>query len=320
MLTLKIYLKKFWESQSDELEFVNYEKHFTNSEVCNIYIVGSRPRVIIDITYCEVVDNCVDLIYKIQDGHNYKTVKGRLPLNRTIKGKVILESEFPNSRFTLKDDVGYLFDEDDFIKDSNLKIKAGYALRQSQVEEDISEYTNLNILYIGKSLKMDKTISPVERVKNHKKIQMILDKCNTTYIDKEIYIMLCAYVKKIDLISEIEDLLKIGDTNKILEKANKDLEALNATKELITQVGEAGLIDYFKPEFNNDYIGSFGRNTHTYYKYINRANLNNIVIETDLRESGTKVYTKTISPKFHHGSEYNPKFNYERNDFSADHF
>ena len=93
MLSLRIYLKNYWETQNDELKFVNYEAHFTKTEPCNIYIVGSRPRVIIDTTYCKIVDDCIELIFKIQEGHNYRNIKGRLKLNRTTKGKVVLVQE-----------------------------------------------------------------------------------------------------------------------------------------------------------------------------------------------------------------------------------
>ncbi len=312
MLHFNIYLKNYWETQEDEFRFVNYNKHFSEEEPCNIYLVGIRPRVIIDPNYFEIDGEFVKLKFKIQKEHNFHEVIGLLPLKREVKGIVRLESEFPYSRFNIKDENGYFFDKQhpDLVNDNEIAVKALYALRYSMHKTDMN-FNDLQILYIGKSLKMDKKISPVKRINNHEKIKKILFKCTQKYLDKEVYVILCSYVKKINLMAMTEEFAEYKNSGKkILEELRKNIEDLNATKELTTKVTEAALIDYFDTkEFNVDFIGSFGKKTHSYYQAVEKSKFSSIIVETDLTNL-CRTYSQTIEPKYRHIVKYFPKHNY----------
>lgn len=226
MLHYNIYLKNYWEAQEDEFRFVKYNKHFSEEEPCNIYLVGIRPRVIIDPNFFEIKGEFVSLKFKIQKEHDFNEVIGLLPLWRKVKGTVKIESEFPYSRFNVKDENGYFFDKQhsDFVNDDEIAIKALYALRYSMHKTDIN-FNDLQILYIGKSLKMDKKISPVKRINNHEKIKKILFKCTQKYLDKEVYVILCSYVKKINLMALSEEFEEYKNSGKkILDELKKMLK------------------------------------------------------------------------------------------------
>lgn len=97
---------------------------------------------------------------------------------------------------------------------------------------------------------------------------------------------------------------------KILEELRKNIEDLNATKELTTKVTEAALIDYFDTkEFNVDFIGSFGKKTHSYYQAVEKSKFSSIIVETDLTNL-CRTYSQTIEPKYRHIVKYFPKHNY----------
>lgn len=317
MLTLRIYLDKYWETQEDEFDLINFEKHF-DTHPCNIYIVGSRPRVIIDPNYLDLKGNLVSLKFKVQEQYEFRECIGALTLNRSPIGNIKLESEYPYSRFILKDDIGFFFDKEQFSDNPDALLKAEYALRLSNIDADFKNLSDFKILYIGQSLKMDKKISPVIRVQNHKNIQRILRKCTTKYTDKEVYIIFCSFIHKIDLITEFENIIKLGGGTKLIEKIQSDISKLKADTKLITQIAEAALIDYFDTrEFNSDFIGTFGRKTHSYYKSIKSSELERITVEIDLLTL-SNIYSDKIQPKRHHGIEFLPKKDFERNVFHAD--
>lgn len=309
MLHLRLYLKNYWESQEDEFSFVKYETHFSSEAPCNIYLVGIRPRVIIDPEYLKVEGSIIELLFKIQDKYKFKEIKAKLPLNRPIEGHLIIESTPPYSRFNIRDDKGYHFDKEIYSDKNSIEGKAIYALRQSEFESDIN-FNDLEILYIGKSVKMDKKISPLKRVQNHYKIQKILQKCTNKYFDKEVYILLCSFVKKLDLLAPTEHLQLYKNGTSLIDKLEKDILTLNATHELTTQLSEATLIDYFNTrEFNQDFIGSFGRNTHSYFPYVKKSQISTITLEVDLTKL-CRVYSQTIKPKNYHSVKYFPKDNF----------
>lgn len=312
MLHLNIYLKNYWEAQEDEFKYVNYDEHFSTDEPCNIYLVGIRPRVIIDPNYIVINEKSVELKFKIQQKHDFKEVLGLLPLHREVVGEIEIESDFPYSRFNLKDKNGYFFDKehDRFVNNNQVRVKSLYALRYSSHNSDIN-FNDLELLYIGKSLKMDTKVSPVKRIKNHEKIKNILYNCTQKYLDKEVYVILCSYVKKIDLLATSEEFAIYHNSKEnIMADLKKNIEDLNATKELTTQIAEAGLIDYFNTkEFNVDFIGTFGKNTHAYYPFVKKSKLSSIVIETDLTDL-CKTYSKTTEAKYYHMVKYFPKHNY----------
>lgn len=312
MLNLTIFLENYWESQSDELEYVNYEAHFSEKAPCNIYIIGSRPRVVIDEKYLKQSTDEIELLFKVQEGFNFKEIYGKVKLHRPIKGEVKIESEFPHSTFSIKDDNGFFVDP----SYPDQKFKAFYALRVSNANCDRSLFSDFKALYIGKSLKMDKTVSAAVRLKSHKKLQMVATKCTTKYVDKEIYFILCSFVGKVDLRAMDTEIKALGTTEKLIEKIRTDNKALNPDIKMITQVAEAALIDYFNTkEFNSDFIGSFGRPTHLYFKPVIASKIDTISVEIDLNNLG-RIYSDTIAPHKHHGIEYKPKEKFARRVFN----
>ncbi len=233
-------------------------------------------------------------------------------MNRQPQGQLQLETKFPFSRFNIKDDIGYLFDKPDYPDKYDVKIKASYALRSAEMEGDTNFFSDFKVLYIGKSLKMHGIISPVKRIQSHPKIQTILNKCVREYIDKEIYIILCSFVYKIDLLAAMEELQSIGDSDQILQRIRNDLRKLNKSQELMTHICEAALIDFFNTkEFNSDFIGSFGRSTHSYYKPIISSKLDTISVEIDFTKL-CRIYSDSVEPNSDHSLKYYPKDNFRR--------
>lgn len=317
MVDLKIYLENYFEAQDDELEFVNYSNHFKNSP-CNIYIIGSRPRVTIDKDYLIHNNNEIELLFKVQNQFNFIETKGKLPLEREVKGNLILETTFPYSRFNIKDDLGYFFHGTEYQNKKDLKLKASYALRFSKTDFDKNLINDFNALYIGQSIKMNKTLSPIKRLKSHSKLQRVLSKCVNEYVDKEIYIILCSFVGKIGINAKYGELLEVGDISSFILKINRESKELNDNTKLLTDIAEAALIDYFDTrDFNSDFIGSFGKKNHSYYNPLYKSSVDKLIIEIDLNKL-CRIYSNSIERKKHHGIIYNIKEDFHRDFFNVD--
>lgn len=322
MLHYNIYLKNYWEAQEDELEYVNYNEHFSKDEPCNIYLIGIRPRVAIEPSFIEIQDDLVKLKFLIQDKFSFNEVYGSLRLNRELKGKLEIETSFPFSRFNLKDDNGYFFEDkkDENLMKKGFRGKTFYALRNSFTEET-SNIDDLEILYIGKSIRMDLSIPVVKRIKSHNKMQKILNKCTQEYLDKEVYIILCSFVKKITLMTESDKLDRFSSHEDMMKKLGKNIHDLNANNELTTQIAEAALIDYFNTtEFNIDYIGKFGHKSHTYYPNLKKSEISTVSVELDL-STLCNVFSKSVKPQCYHVVKFFPKHDLKRvNEIESDEF
>ncbi|PZR09992.1 MAG: hypothetical protein DI539_21495 [Flavobacterium psychrophilum] len=319
MLHYRIYLKNYWEAQEDEFSFVNYREHFSEDEPCNIYLVGIRPRVVIDPMYYELLEGAIKLKFRIQNKYSFTETFGTLPLNREVMGNLIIESEEPFSRFLIKDDIGY-FAEDKFkelLKKNKAHGKSFYTLRDSMHDCDF-KFNDLELVYIGKSHKMDKKISPVKRLSSHSKMQRILYSCTQKHFDKEVYIILCSFVKKIDLIAFPQSFKAYTTEDEMKSDLRNKLEILNANNLLTTQIAEASLIDYFDTkEYNKDFIGSFGSKKHTYYSNIINSEISTLSIELDLQDL-CRVYSKSVEPMAYHKMAYFPKHNFKRDEEGVD--
>jgi hypothetical protein len=311
MLHLRIYLENYFEAQDDELSFVDYEGHFKNAP-CNLYIIGCRPRVIIDPNYLLAKGDSVELLFKIQEDFNFKEAFGTLKLDRPIVGQLIIESDKPHSRFNLKDENGYFLHGTEYQNKKDLELKANYALRNSETTFDKKIFTDFKTLYIGESLKMHKKISPVKRLQSHSKFQKILSRCTSKYIDKEIYVFLCSFIGKVDLRAVFENDNQMENRVELVTNAIKKASFFDTDTKLITSIAEASLIDYFNTnEFNSDFIGSFGQKNHNYYKAISNYEITSLSVEIDLNKIG-RIYSDTVAPNWHHGIQYDISNNYER--------
>lgn len=319
MVNLKIYLENYFEAQDDELDFVNYSNHFKDAP-CNIYIIGSRPRITVDKDYLVYnnSNNEIELLFKIQTGFNFLETKGKLILDREVKGSLSLETNFPNSRFNIKDDLGYFFHDTEYQSKKDLKLKASYSLRVSKTDFDKNLINDFNTLYIGQSIKMNKNLSPVKRLKSHSNFQRVLSKCVSEYVDKEIYILLCSFVGKVDLIADADNLREVGNINDFLHKLSNESSILNSNTKLLTDIVEAALIDYFDTRnFNSDFIGSFGKKTHGYFKSLSSSIVDKLIVEIDLNNL-CRIYSDSIEKKKHHGIIYDIKENFKRDFFTIE--
>lgn len=308
MLKYRVYLENYWEAQFDEFEHVDYTSHFTEDKPCNVYLVGVRPRVMVDPDSLEITGKDeIKLTFVIQYGlreFDEKTVT--IKTHRELNGNVQIISDKPHSRFQIVDEIGSILEDDELLKNNSIEAKAFYVLRKHLSNpEEIAEINDFEVVYIGQSLKMDKSLSSIKRLKHHQKVQKVLEKCNSKYIYEEVYIILCSFVQKVSLIALGEEISADGGQEK-LSKALADSKKLENDKAFRTNVAEAALIDYFDTrEFNHDFIGTFGRKTHKYYPKLIMSSISEVSLEVDFSKL-CFVYSNEIERKCYHAVSYNP--------------
>lgn len=307
-------MENYWETQFDEFEYVDYSKHFTEEKPCNIYMVGIRPRVMIDPKSFEVVSpNSIKLTFIIQyDLKDFDEKEVIVKLPRELRGEASLKTSTPHSRFQIVDEIGELFVDEELHRDSKAQAKAFYVLRKNLTNpEEIAKINDFEVVYIGQSLKMDKTVSAKKRLGHHQKVQKVLERCNREFIYEEVYILLCSFVQKVDLITDSDELTEEGGQYK-LQKAIEESKLLEDDKEFRTDVAEASLIDYFDTkDFNKDFIGSFGRKTHKYYKKLVLSSISEVTLEVDLSKL-CYIFSNTIERKYCHSVSYNPHSGFQK--------
>lgn len=104
----------------------------------------------------------------------------------------------------------------------------------------------LDILYIGQSFAKGKR-NAVKRLKKHDILQRILTEKNTKYFDKDIIIFLL----KFDSNNNVIIPKKNDDYENKIDFNNRFIQATRGcTKQEIINLAEAGLIYFFKPEYN----------------------------------------------------------------------
>ncbi|GAA0875189.1 hypothetical protein GCM10009118_15980 [Wandonia haliotis] len=314
MLKYRVYLENYWETQFDEFNYVDYSQHFTEDKPCNIYMVGIRPRVMIDPRSFEVINStAIMLTFIIQyDLKEYDEKRIEVKLPREISGTANLVSNKPYSRFQITDNKGDIFEDIELLGDSGIHAKAFYVLRNNLSDEDeIAEINDLEVVYIGQSLKMDKTLSAMKRLGHHQKAQKVLERCNREFIYNEVYILLCSFIQKVDLITDSEELTKVDGQDKLF-KAIEESKSLEDETKFRTDIAEASLIDYFDTkDFNSDFIGSFGRKTHKYYKKLILSSISEVTLEVDLTKL-CYMYSQTINRKNYHSVSYAPHSNFQK--------
>ncbi len=172
-----------------------------------------------------------------------------------------------------------------------------------------------NIFYIGQA-KGNSERDAFDRLKKHEKLQEIVSKSNANELDYEIFVFVCEFterkfisnlsfsqLKEFRIIPQnmVEPEKEISDIRNGINNSmnNKELGQsiikssmdMPLDKEYINLL-EAGLINYFKPNFNDTFVGGTvpklkDKSYSGYYKkdydllIINLSNMGNIIFQTD---------------------------------------
>ncbi len=138
----------------------------------------------------------------------------------------------------------------------------------------------LDVLYIGQSYGRQGSRIAQDRLKSHSTLQKILTDYNVKYPDKRIYILL---LEICPILNTVMDGIHRGSVSEEDEDTHFSNVFANPLKmEQIINVTEAALINYFKPEYNVNFVDNFPNNEHKGYSQYFDLDYNSISVELDL--------------------------------------
>ena len=170
-------------TQQQDLDAVAKLNYFTDSDPCHIYLIGKRPRVIVDPQSFKFYENYFTLTFKIQYGYSFKEINLDC-LHFYTNEEVEFVSEFPYNFFML---VG---------KKTGAKLggRAALLFQQANKQSDFdTDFLDLEILYVGQSYGEDGKRTPVDRLKSHSTLQNIYLEASNRNIDSEIWLTLVSF-------------------------------------------------------------------------------------------------------------------------------
>lgn len=172
------------------------------------------------------------------------------------------------------------------------------------------ESLNSKILYVGQSYGKAGERDAIQRLGSHSTLQKILADVSHTNIEVEVAVSLWEFTPR--LISSFDGISKNYLTSE--DEDIKHLESVMSNPPLwidnqIINVTEAGLINYFKPEYNEKFKNNFPDFDHKGYKFYYNHDYNAIEIELDTScinieiFSDSQNYNQWRPIKYHLNSE-----------------
>lgn len=166
----------------------------------------------------------------------------------------------------------------------DIKLESGDTITiDSQTIMNYSKTGNkidFEVLYIGQSYGNQGSRLAQDRLKSHSTLQKILTDYNVKYPDKRIYIFL---LEICPILNTVMDGLHMSMANEEQEdKHFKDVFENPLKMDQIINITEAALINYFKPEYNINFVENFPDTEHKGYTQYFDLDYNTLTVELDL--------------------------------------
>lgn len=282
---INMFLDKYQILQQQELKWVSKLEIFSKNEPCNIYFILKRPRITIDPEYFVSNDEYYELRFRIQLQDKYEAEIHRFyhPINNKV---VKIASEYPNNYFVAISEKGDM-----------TKIKVGAFIDSIQQERNYYRpLLDYQLLYIGKAFGKNGKRTAIDRLDSHPTLQRIYNDAIILYPDSEIWLMLANFGQKnmtsviggINIYPENE----YNEFNRFLNFLNKD--KMKISEEQKISFTEAGLINMFKPPFNEKYKDIFPSITHNSYTDCYKLDVNALSIDLNLSDYNRWIYSDNL--------------------------
>lgn len=282
---LRFSMSKFHLFQRDELETSAIGNYFDESRPAYLYCILARNRTAINIHVISFDDKFIGIEFEIKNRSEIIREKIKLANQWNNLKELKIISDFPHSEFCISDELGSTL----------FKGKAGYFMEHELIYPQIKnkEMLDYEILYIGHSISSKDTIPSFHRTsKAHHKYQKILEDYNRKNPDKELYLVL--FSMKEDALLEILEPLAEKERLEFVEKFKSVYLHLADRKEIMKEqvcLFEAGLVYYFKPEYNNKLKNIPPNKSHVSYSSTMNLNLRKMNILFGLNNFNPRLYS-----------------------------
>lgn len=211
-------------------------------------------------------------------------------LNHT---KVELDISFPPTKMNVRIKDEEFLKKHPEIAHSELDIMAQDLFQC--VAENFLDRQEFEVLYIGQAYGKDGSRTAFERLETHSTLQKILTKYRSENPGKHIYILLLEFQKQLSM--SFDGISK--QYTKTEEESDKHMEEVccNLPEDnQVINITEAALINYFKPEYNVNFVDNFPNENHKGYKQYFDLDYNSLTVELDMEFDHAPIiqlYTRT---------------------------
>ena len=207
--------------------------------------------------------------------------------------KVKLKISFPSIKMNI------CIEDEEFLKNHPEYLRSETNIMAQDLFERMAENLvnkqEYEVLYIGQAYVKNGSRTAFDRLEAHSTLQKILINYRDRNPNKHIYILLMELKEQLTMTFD-------GISKNYIEtetENNKHIEKIfcNLPKEnQVINITEAALINYFKPEYNADFVENFPNENHKGYRQYFDLDYNIITVELDLEFDHSPIvqlYTAT---------------------------
>lgn len=207
--------------------------------------------------------------------------------------KVSIAMSYPYTFFTLTiNDLNFLESHPE-VESTQITINAQMLFNMFSYM--LVEKQEFEVLYIGQAYGKEGSRTAFDRLASHSTLQRILIDYQSEHPDKQIYILLLEFTP--NLAMSFDGLSKQYTKSEAeSDQHMKDVICNLPKDEQIINITEAALINYFKPEYNVNFVENFPDEQHKGYRQYFDLDYNTLVVEVDMEfdnASQIQLYTET---------------------------
>lgn len=272
--------------------------HEPDLPVCNLYLIGRRPRLTIDAASWSCDEEKVAFEVVADDGQGVSTsvhLEGPNPFGglmvkaRSNDAQTMIEFHDNEGRLVTGAPSGmwasmYL----------QLTMPGTTRMEATDVDESILD---LDVVYVGQSLDQGGVVE--RRLLNHATLQRVMAETSQTAPHLEVWIVLMQFAtyNKVSNFGRWVGALGTEESRQHLSRVH-DTDLTTAE---LTALAEAALIRYFQPLYNKTFKDHFPAPLHKTYRTVYDLDYNAVGIDFEsLTTIGTRLGSKVVSPSFVH--------------------
>lgn len=280
---LNTYADYLFLTQQDALG--KLEEQVLRKIPCYIYIIGRKPRVMLEPNSFKIDDSWVRGTLKFQKQNCFESRDFVMP-NRLGRSDLRLDCPYPYLEFSLCDEA-----------DKRISfVKAG-AL--AHLFPEMADFIDIEVLYVGQAYGDRGGRQASDRLQSHSTLQKIYYEVSRRTPDQDVWLLLLNFdlalytifngqcrnfqVSDEDDDKHIEHVFRSGITEQ---------QAINFT--------EAALIRYFEPEYNEVFKNSFPNPAHKTYSECYDLDVNSVVVTIETDTIGCMLWSKRREKTFMH--------------------
>lgn len=244
-------------------------------------------------TFCDLHGLKITL-FAVVEGKELEYELPLLEFNKDFESSMIeIEMNMPYTSLKMKiKDENFLIQHPEYKKYETVLYAQDLMITYAS---ELIEKMEFKVLYVGQAFGKDGKRTAFNRLSLHSTLQKILTDCQTKYANKHIYVMLMEFTPQ--LLSVFDGISKkYTKTEEESDKHMHDVLCNLPQLDQVINITEAALINYFKPEYNINFVENFPNQNHKGYKQYFDLDYNALCVEIDLEFDGlnwVQLYSDT---------------------------